>query len=73
LALAVYGNTCQEAGTSGSFCELTTALGKSRTGHFAISITGADTVLNLPEPGGVFLPLAGIALIALRRHSFNSR
>ena len=46
---------------------------KSEFDRFAISITGADTVLNLPEPGGVFLPLAGIALIALRRHSFNSR
>jgi len=68
------GFTCQEAGTSGSFCDLTTALGTSRTGDFAVSITGADSVANLPEPGSVFLLFSGGALIALlRRHSFNSR
>jgi hypothetical protein len=36
------GFPCQEAGSSGSFCDLTTALGTSRTGDDAISITGAD-------------------------------
>jgi hypothetical protein len=68
------GFTCAEAGTSGSFCDLTTALGTSRTGNYAISITGADSVTG-PEPGSVFLLLAGGVLIALlrRRHSFHSR
>jgi hypothetical protein len=68
------GFTCSEAGTSGSFCDLTTALGTSRTGNFAISITGADSAVNLPEPGSMLLLLAGGALTALlRRHSFYSR
>jgi len=69
------GFTCQEAGTSGSFCDLTTALGTTRTGNYAIAITGADSVVNLPEPGSVFLLLAGGAFAALlqRRHSFHSR
>ncbi|MGA3239424.1 MAG: DVUA0089 family protein [Bryobacteraceae bacterium] len=66
------GFTCQEAGTSGSFCDLTTALGTSRTGNFAISITGADSVVNLPEPGSVFLLFAGGALIALLRRRRSS-
>jgi hypothetical protein len=67
------GFTCEEAGTSGSFCDLTTALGTTRTGNFAIAITGADSVTT-PEPGGGLLLLAGGALIALlRRRSFNSR
>jgi hypothetical protein len=67
------GFTCVEAGTSGSFCDLTTALGTSRTGNFAVSITGADSVVNLPEPGTVLLLLAGGALIALRRRSSDAR
>jgi hypothetical protein len=68
------GFTCVEAGTSGSFCDLTTALGTSRTGNFAIAITGADSVVNLPEPASVLLLLGGGALIALRRrHSFHAR
>jgi hypothetical protein len=66
------GFTCTEAGTSGSFCDLTTALGASRTGNYAIAVTGADSVTT-PEPGNMLLLLAGGALIALRRHSFNSR
>jgi hypothetical protein len=67
------GFTCAEAGTSGSFCDLTTALGDSRTGNFAIAITGADSVTS-PEPGSMFLLLAGGALTALlRRRSYNSR
>lgn len=70
----VPGFTCTEAGTSGNFCDLTTALGTSRTGNYAIAITGADSAVNLPEPGSVFLLFAGGAMIALRRrHSFNSR
>jgi hypothetical protein len=67
------GFTCQEAGTSGSFCDLTTALGTSRTGNYAIAITGADSATT-PEPGSIFLLFAGGALIAVRRrHSFDSR
>jgi hypothetical protein len=67
------GFTCVAAGTSGSFCDLTTALGTSRTGNFAVAITGADSVTT-PEPGSMLLLLAGGALIALlRRHSFYSR
>jgi len=67
------GFTCTEAGTSGSFCDLTTALGTTRTGNYAIAITGADSVTT-PEPGSMLLLFAGGALIALlRRHSFSSR
>jgi uncharacterized protein (TIGR03437 family) len=47
------GFTCQEAGVSGSFCDLTTALGTTRSGNYAIAITGADSV-NPASPG---LPL----------------
>jgi hypothetical protein len=61
------GFTCQEAGTSGSFCDLTTALGASRTGNYAISISGADSVVNLPEPSSMLLLLAGGALAAMLR------
>jgi hypothetical protein len=61
--------TPQEAGTSGSFCDLTTALGTTalgttRMGNYAIAITGADSVLG-PEPGSMFLPVAG-AVTALQ-------
>jgi hypothetical protein len=68
------GFTCQEAGlTSGSFCDLTTALGTSRTGNFAISVSGSDSVVNTPEPGSVFLLFAGGALIALLRRRLERR
>jgi hypothetical protein len=70
------GFTCVAAGTSGSFCDLTTAFGTSRTGNYAVAITGADSVtqLGVPEPGSLFLLLAGGATIALlRRRTFNSR
>jgi hypothetical protein len=65
------GFTCQEAGVSvGSFCDLTTALGYSRTGDYAISITGADSAYQqstVPEPDSMALLLAGGAFLALRR------
>jgi hypothetical protein len=68
------GFTCQEAGTSGSFCDLTTALGATRTGNYAIAITGANSVTTVtPEPGSVLLLFAGGGLIALLRRSFSSR
>jgi hypothetical protein len=65
------GFTCQEAGTSGNFCDLTTVSGTSRTGNYAIAITGADSVteLGVPEPGSMLLLLAGGALATLRRRS----
>ncbi|MGA3239432.1 MAG: DVUA0089 family protein [Bryobacteraceae bacterium] len=66
------GFTCQSLGVGGSFCDLTTALGVSRTGNYAIAVTGADSV-TAPEPGSMLLLLAGGALIALRRHTFSSR
>jgi uncharacterized protein (TIGR03437 family) len=47
------GFTCLEADVSGSFCDLTTALGVSRTGYYAIAITGADSVSPAsPGPPG---------------------
>jgi hypothetical protein len=63
------GFTCQLAGTSGNFCDLTTALGTSRTGNYAIAISGADLVtqLGVPEPSSMLLLLAGGALLTLRR------
>jgi len=66
------GFTCQEAGTSGSFCDLTTVFGDTRTGNYAIAITGADSVTT-PEPGSILLLLTGGAFIALRRRHFSSR
>src|ERR1700722_3549777 len=55
------GFTCLEAGTSGSFCDLTTALGTTRTGNYAISVSGTDSVVNLPDPSSVFL----LSLVAI--------
>jgi hypothetical protein len=69
------GFTCLAAGTSGNFCDLSTALGTSRTGEYAISITGADAVNQVgasgtPEPGSMLLLLAGCGMVALlRRYS----
>jgi len=68
------GFTCQEAGTSGSFCDLTTVLGTSRTGDWAISISGADSANQVPEPG-MFLLTAGsvVAMLLRRRSKFTLR
>jgi hypothetical protein len=69
------GFTCAAAATSGNFCDLSTALGTSRTGDYAISITGADAVNQVgasgtPEPASMLLLLAGCGMIALlRRYS----
>jgi len=51
---------------------LASAFGASRTGNYAVSITGADSVTR-PEPSSKLLPLAGGALTARprRRPSFN--
>jgi hypothetical protein len=66
------GFTCQEFG-GGSFCDVTTAFGASRTGNYDIAITGADSAVNLPEPGSFLLLFAGGAWIGLRRRRFSSR
>ena len=47
------GFTCQEAGTSGTFCDVTTALRTTRTGNYAIAIIGADSV-STPSPAVSF-------------------
>jgi hypothetical protein len=68
------GFTCQEAGASGDFCDVTTAVGTSRTGDYAISISGADSVsqtVGTPEPGSGLLLLAGGVLTLLRRQRFT--
>jgi hypothetical protein len=68
------GFTCASEGVGGSFCDLTDAFFSSRTGNYAIAITGADSVIGpVPEPGSILLLLAGGAFIALRRRSLTSR
>ena len=66
------GFTCQEMSTSGNFCDVT-ALGQSRTGNYAISISGADSAsqVGTPEPGSMFLLLSGAAMTVLRRLGFR--
>jgi hypothetical protein len=68
------GFTCLDAGVSGNFCDLSTALGASRTGDYAISVSGADSVTPVaaPEPSGMFLLLTGCALAALLRPRSNT-
>jgi len=68
------GFTCTEAGTSGSFCDLTSILGTTRTGNYAIAITGADSVTT-PEPGSMLFAfrrrrvdrMAGGATVSIQR------
>jgi hypothetical protein len=61
------GFTCSEAGViGGHFCDLTTALGASRTGDYALSIT-TTTVAAVPEPASGILLLTCGAIFALRR------
>jgi hypothetical protein len=69
------GFTCVEAGVSGSFCDLESGLGNSRTGDWALSITGADSAVELPEPGALFLAAIGAAFFVLmaRRRLFDWR
>jgi hypothetical protein len=68
------GFTCQAAGGSGNFCDLTAAfpLDNARSGDYGIAFTGADSVVQLgvPEPASLLLLLAGAVFTALRlRHS----
>jgi hypothetical protein len=70
------GFTCQETfNFGGSFCDVTTALGTSRSGDFTLSITGADSATlqsAVPEPGSMVLLLAGGAfMVLLRRLGFK--
>jgi hypothetical protein len=69
------GFTCQETGTSGSFCDVTDLLGPSRTGNYAIAITGADSVTpaGVPEPGSMLLLISGALAGLLKRRDSNSR
>jgi hypothetical protein len=64
------GFTCNELGVSGSFCDLTTATGASRTGDYALSIT-TPTLAAVPEPASGILLLTGGAIFALRRRRIN--
>lgn len=62
------GFTCAEFGLGGNFCDVTTALGTSRTGDYALSISGADSATAVvPEPASGILLLTCGAIIALRR------
>jgi hypothetical protein len=69
------GFTCQETGTSGSFCDVTDILGPSRTGNYAIAITGADSVTpsGVPEPGSMLLLIGGAVAALMKRRDSNSR
>jgi hypothetical protein len=69
------GFTCQETGTSGSFCDVTDLLGPSRTGNYAIAITGADSVTpsGVPEPGSMLLLIGGAVAGLLKRRDSNPR
>jgi hypothetical protein len=66
------GFTCQEAGVPGSFCDVTTVLGASRTGDWAISFSGVDSASEIPEPGSMFLLASGSVLIAMLRRRCHS-
>ena len=68
------GFTCQEFGISGSFCDVTTALGTSRTGDWALTVTGADLAsqVGVPEPGTLIMVSAAGALAMLLRR-FRSK
>ena len=76
------GFSCVDAGgLVGTFCDVGSGLGESRTGDWAFAITGADSTEELPGPGGVPEPGAaslmgiGMALVAflVRRRGVLSR
>lgn len=51
------GFSCQEAGVSGSYCDLTTVLGVSRTSNYALSFAGADATSPVTPGFPVLLPM----------------
>jgi hypothetical protein len=54
--------TCSEFGLTGNFCDVTTALGTSRNGNYAVSVSASDTV-STPEPAAFsMLSAAGCRL-----------
>lgn len=77
------GFSCVDAGgLPGTFCDVGSGLGESRTGNWALAITGADSTEELPsggqvpEPGAVSLMGIGMALVAFlmrRREILNRR
>jgi len=77
------GFSCVDAGgLPGTFCDVGSGLGESRTGNWALAIAGADTTEELPgpgavpEPGAVSLMGIGMALVAClmrRREVLNRR
>jgi hypothetical protein len=66
------GFTCAEFGTTGNFCDVTSALGTVRTGNYAVAITGQD-ITSTPEPATVsFILLACLCLPAVKRRHQQS-
>ncbi len=64
------GFTCAQFGLSGNFCDLTTALGDTRTGDWAVSFSGDGLLTDTPEPSTalmVILPALGLGLVSRRR------
>ena len=60
------GFTCAEFGATGSFCDVTSALGVSRTGSYAVALTLPNAAA--PEPSTVLLVLAAcLAVLVFRR------
>jgi hypothetical protein len=62
------GFTCAEGGVSGSFCDVTDATFRSRTGDWALEFSGFDEVSRIPEPSTwAMLAMAGAALVWFKR------
>lgn len=65
------GFTCAQFGRSGDFCDVTTALGDTRTGNWAVSISGDGLVSDTPEPSSLTLILPAVALCLVNRRRKN--
>jgi hypothetical protein len=61
------GFTCNETGTTGQFCDVTDALGRSRTGDYAFSIATIPAVTATPEPSALALTFCGLLLAGVSR------